>query len=234
MLVCKVILKIRTPRLKIRIKTIAQTNTHVYRLFKIAFGLALFTILYNIAEGFISTYLGFEDESLALFGFGSDSFIEVISGLGIAHMVIRIQKQPNSNRDKFERKALRITGYAFYILVVALVVTSFYNIWIGHNPITTFYGVVISLISILVMWILVVWKRSVGKKLNSEPIMADANCTLVCVYMSIILLISSGIYELTHIPYIDSIGTLGLSFFALKEGKECFEKSNSDKYCACN
>ena len=52
------------------------------KLYNIAFGLALFTIFYNIAEGIISTYIGFEDESLALFGFGSDSFIEVISGLG--------------------------------------------------------------------------------------------------------------------------------------------------------
>ena len=204
------------------------------KLYKIAFGLAIFTIIYNVAEGLISTYLGFEDESLALFGFGADSFIEVISGLGIAHMIVRIQKQPNSNRDQFERTALRITGYAFYTLVVALVLTSFYNIWIGHKPITTFYGVVISAISIVVMWILVAWKRNVGNKLNSEPILADASCTMVCVYMSVILLVSSGIYELTNIPYIDSIGTLGLSYFALKEGIECFEKANSEKYCSCD
>jgi len=204
------------------------------RLYKVAFGLAIFTIIYNIAEGLISTYLGFEDESLALFGFGADSFIEVISGLGIAHMIIRIQKRPNSNRDKFERTALRITGFAFYALVFALVVTSFYNIWSGNNPITTFYGIIISVISIFVMLILVDWKRSIGKKLNSDPILADANCTMVCVYMSIILLVSSGIFELTNIPYIDSIGTLALSYFAFKEGKECFEKAKSEKYCSCD
>lgn len=203
------------------------------RLFKTAFGLAIFTIVYNLAEGLISTTLGIQDESLALFGFGTDSFIEVISGLGIVHMIVRIQRQPESKRDQFERTALQITGYAFYALVIGLVVTSLYNIWTGHNPITTFWGVIISSISILVMWILVLWKRKVGRSLNSEPILADANCTMVCVYMSIILLLSSGIYELTSIPYIDSIGTLGLAYFAFKEGKECFEKANSDKYCSC-
>lgn len=203
------------------------------RLFKIAFGLAIFTIVYNLAEGLISTTLGIQDESLALFGFGTDSFIEVISGLGIVHMIVRIQRQSESKRDQFERTALQITGYAFYALVIGLVVTSLYNIWTGHNPITTFWGVIISSISILVMWILVLWKRKVGRSLNSEPILADANCTMVCVYMSIILLLSSGIYELTSIPYIDSIGTLGLAYFAFKEGKECFEKANSDKYCSC-
>ena len=104
----------------------------------------MFTIFYNVAEGLISTYLGFEDESLALFGFGTDSFIEVISGLGIAHMVLRIQKNPDSNRDNFERTALRVTGFAFYLLVVGLVVSSVYNIWTGHKPLTTFWGVIIS------------------------------------------------------------------------------------------
>ncbi len=212
--------------------TLLTTENKKY--YKIAFGLALFTILYNILEGLISTYLGFEDESLALFGFGSDSFIEVISGLGIAHMIIRIKNNPNSNRDDFEKTALKITGFAFYILVVGLVITSVYNIWTGHKPLTTFWGVVISAISILVMWILVLWKRKVGNKLNSAPILADANCTLVCVYMSIILLLSSGIYEIFKIPYIDSIGTLGLAYFAFKEGKECFEKAKNEVHCCCD
>ncbi len=207
-------------------------NSHE-KLYKIAFWLAVFTIVYNILEGIISTYLGFEDESLTLFGFGSDSFIEVISGLGIAHMVIRIKKNPDSKRDNFERTALRITGFAFYMLVVGLVITSVYNIWINHKPITTFWGLVISVISIIVMWGLVLRKRSVGRQLKSEPILADANCTMVCIYMSVILLVSSGLYELFQISYIDSIGTLILSYFAFKEGKECFEKANSDTYCSC-
>lgn len=204
------------------------------KLYKIAFGLAVFTIIYNIAEGLVSTYLGFEDESLALFGFGSDSFIEVVSGLGIAHMIVRIQNNPESKRDDFERTALRITGIAFYSLVAGLVITSIFNIWTGHKPLTTFWGVLISTLSILIMWILVVWKRNVGNRLNSAPILADANCTRVCVYMSIILLASSGIYELFRIPYIDSLGTLGLAYFAFKEGKECFEKAKSDKNCCCD
>lgn len=202
-------------------------------LYKWAWGLSLFTIFYNIGEGIVSTILGFEDGSLTLFGFGADSFIEVISGLGIAHMVTRIQRNKNSNRDGFERTALRITGFSFYILVAGLAITSIYNIYTKHNPSTTIFGVVISIISIVVMWALAYGKTKVGKNLNSDAILADAECTKVCIYMSIILLVSSGIYELFHIPYIDSIGTLGLSYFAFKEGKECFEKAKSNKICCC-
>ena len=201
--------------------------------YNLAFGLAIFTIVYNIVEGVISMYLGFEDESLALFGFGADSFIEVISGLGILHMITRIKMNPDSHRDRFEKTALKITGVAFYILVAGLVSSSLYNIWTGHKPETTFWGVVISLISIIMMWALVYGKRIAGKALDSDPILADANCTLVCLYMSVVLLVSSGIYELTGIGYIDSLGGLGLAWFAFHEGRECFEKVKSDKYCSC-
>ncbi|MEA1784656.1 cation transporter [Arenibacter sp. GZD96] len=203
------------------------------RLYNIAFGLALFTIIYNVFEGILATYLGFEDESLALFGFGSDSFIEVISGIGIAFMILRIQKRPESQRAHFERTALKITGIAFYILVLGLTFSAVYALWSGHTPATTFWGVIISISSILVMWILVVWKKKIGHQLHSTPLLADANCTKICVYMSVILLLSSAIYELTAIQYIDSIGTLGLSYFAFKEGKECFEKVKGNHYCGC-
>jgi divalent metal cation (Fe/Co/Zn/Cd) transporter len=207
--------------------------TQKKRLYKLAFGLALFTIIYNIVEGLISIYFGYEDEILVLFGFGTDSFIEVISGIGIAHMVLRIQSNPNSNRDRFEKTALQITGFSFYTLVIGMVVSAIYNIWKGNKPETTFWGIIIAIASIIIMWILIIEKKKVGKQLDSEAILADAECTKVCIYMSIVLLISSGIYELTNIAYIDSIGTLGLAYFAFNEGKECFEKAKHNKYCSC-
>ena len=103
----------------------------------------------------------------------------------------------------------------------------------SHRPETTFSGIIISLVSIVIMWILLGYKSHVGNKLQSDAIRADAECTRVCIYMSVILLLSSGIYELTSIPMIDSLGTLGLSFFAWKEGKECFDKSKNNTHCSC-
>jgi divalent metal cation (Fe/Co/Zn/Cd) transporter len=203
------------------------------RFYRIALGLAVFTILYNIAEGLVSMYFGYQDESLALFGFGADSFIEVLSGFGIAHMVLRIQKKPQSNRDDFERTALKVTGYAFYALVIGLAATSIYNLWIGRKPETTLWGVIIALISIAVMWVLVIRKRKVGRQLNSAAILADAECTKVCIYMSLILLFSSGIYELTKFGFMDTLGTLGLAYLSFKEGRECFKKAKGNNHCSC-
>lgn len=203
------------------------------KLYSIALALAVFTILYNLVEGIIATWFGYEDETLTLFGFGVDSFIEMISGIGIMHMVLRIRHHPNANRDSFERTALRITGTAFYLLVVGLLAGAALVIYLGKKPETTFWGVIISIISIAVMLGLIYGKRYTGNRLKSEAILADANCTLVCVYMSVILLLSSALYELTGLPYIDAAGTLGLAWFSYKEGKECFEKAASDKYCGC-
>jgi divalent metal cation (Fe/Co/Zn/Cd) transporter len=204
------------------------------RLYRITFGLAAFTIVYNIIEGLVATYFGYEDGSLALFGFGLDSFIEAISGLGIAHMVLRIRFQPDGNRDKFENTALRITGVAFYLLAVGLTVSGCHNILTGQKPETTFWGVIISLISILIMWMLIYGKIRVGAQLNSEAILADARCTKVCIYMSVVLLAASAIYELTKIPYVDAIGTLGLAYLSYVEGKECFEKARTNGNCSCS
>lgn len=203
------------------------------RFYKLAFGFAVFTIVFNVIEGLFSTYFGYADESLALFGFGVDSFIEVISGIGIAHLVWRIQQNPESLRDDFERTALKITGFAFYILVAGLLTTAAYNIWSGNKPATTFWGVVVSIISIVVMLGLIAGKTRAGTQLNSEAILADAECTRVCVYMSVVLLASSLIYELTNFAYIDIAGTLGIAFLAFREGRECFEKAEGNSHCAC-
>ncbi len=201
-------------------------------LYKKAFLLSLFTIFYNIAEGLVSIALGYSDETLTLFGFGADSFIEVISGIGIAVMIIRIRNHPESVVSEFEIKALKVTGSAFYLLAVSLAAATIINIVKHHKPETTFWGIVISLVSIIVMSWLMISKKRTGKALNSEPVLADANCTKVCIYMSIVLLVSSLIYEFTGFAYADALGAAGLIYFSISEGKEAFEKARG-KQCDC-
>jgi divalent metal cation (Fe/Co/Zn/Cd) transporter len=204
------------------------------RLYKFALYLALFTIFYNIPEGLISIFFGVTDESFTLLGFGLDSFAEVLSGVGIAHMILRSGSNPDIDRDNFERNALRVTGVSFYILTAGLVFTGIYNFVTAHKPETTVWGIVISLVSIAVMLLLVYGKKKVGRKLSSAAILADAECTKVCIYMSVILLVSSVAYELLKIPYIDALGTLGLAFYSFREGRECFEKVKTGNLCSCD
>lgn len=204
------------------------------RLLKIALGLSIFTILYNIIEGLFSTYFGFVDETLTLFGFGIDSFIEAISAIGITNMIIQIRRNAYITKSNFEKTALRITGYSFYLLAAGLLISATVNFISGSKPQTTLWGIIISSVSIAIMVVLSLWKLKIGKKLHSNPIIADARCTLVCIYMSVVLLLSSAVYELTHFAYTDIIGAVALAYLSFKEGRECFEKVKSGKSCSCN
>ena len=201
---------------------------------KLAFILSLITIFYNVIEGLISVYFGAGDETLALLGFGIDSFVEVISGIGIAHMILRMKYSKVETRDKFEKTALRITGTAFFLLTAGLVIGSVLNIIYDIKPVTTVPGIIIAGISILTMYWLMTSKLKVGKALNSDAIIADANCTKTCFYLSFILLAASGLYELFNIVYFDILGSLGIAYFAFKEGREAFEKVKSGNLlCNC-
>ena len=212
--------------------TFSQITENKY--WQYALWLALFTVFYNFAEGLISIYFGAQDETLTLFGFGVDSFIEVMSGVGILAMVLRIRQNPETPRSQFEQTALRITGTSFYILAAGLGATGIYNLFTVHKPATTLPGLIISIISITVMWALVMGKRKVGHALASAPILADANCTMVCIYMSVILLVSSLIYQFTGFGLIDSLGAFGLIYFSIREGKEAFEKAANANAICCD
>jgi len=203
------------------------------KMINIALLLAVITVFYNILEGLISVYFGVEDETLSLFGFGLDSFVEVMSGIGIWHMIMRIKNNKSRNTDNFEKTALKVTGISFYILTIGLILTVAYNVYTGHKPKTTFWGVIISSISILTMILLMYFKLNAGKKLKSDAIIADAHCTKTCVYLSIVLLAASVLYEIFKIGYIDSAGALLIAYYALKEGKESIEKSKGKQCDDC-
>jgi len=203
------------------------------KLLNVALYLSIITIFYNIIEGIVSIHFGFEDETIALFGFGIDSFVEVISGIGIFHMAIRMKRTNVETHDKFERTALRITGTVFYLLTIGLIAGAILNVIYSVEPNTTLIGIIVALFSIITMYILMKAKLKVGNKLNSQAIIADANCTKTCFYLSFILLASSGLYEIFGIAYFDIIGALGIAYFAFNEGREAFEKAKKNKIECC-
>ncbi len=202
---------------------------------RIALWLSIITIVYNVAEGLVSVYFGSTDDTLVLLGFGIDSFVEVISGIGILHMVLRMQHSEIKNHDKFERLALRITGSAFILLAVGLVAGSILRLINKAMPETTLPGIIIALISIATMYFLMYYKLKAGKILDSEAIIADAHCTKTCLYLSFILLVSSLLYQFFRINYIDIAGSLGIAWYAFSEGRQSLEKARKNQLsCSCS
>lgn len=194
--------------------------------------LALLTIGYNLVEGGVSMALGAADETLALFGFGVDSFIEVISAVGVWHMLRRIRANGGESRDDFEQLALRITGGAFYLLTVGLVATAVMSLTMQHRPTTTFWGMVVALVSMSFMWLLIHYKTKVGRALNSPAILADAACSKACLSLSVVLLLASGGFQLTGVGSLDALGALLIAWLSYKEGREAFAKAKGIP-CSC-
>ncbi len=209
-------------------KSLSQVN-----LYSTANLLALITIFYNLFEGIVSMWLGAADETLALFGFGVDSFIEVFSAVGVWHMIRRIRANGGETRDEFERRALRITGASFYLLASGLALTALVSLLQHHKPETTFWGIIVSLASISFMWLLIHYKTKVGRALHSDAILADAACSRACVYLSLVLLVASLGYEMTGIASLDAIGAIIIAWFAGKEGREAFGKAKG-LGCSCS
>lgn len=204
------------------------------KFIQLALILTLITLTYNLAEGLVSVFFGISDDTLVLLGFGVDSFVEMISAFGILHMVLRMRKSQADTPDSFEKNALRITGTAFFLLTVGLVAGVVINFATQAKPETTMVGVIVSSASILTMWFLMRAKQNVGRKLNSAAIIADANCTKTCFYLSFVLLASSLLYEFTGIGWVDSVGSLGIAWFAFTEGREAFEKARTGNLsCGC-
>ena len=107
---------------------------------------------------------------------------------------------------------------------------SFYK---GYKPETTLWGIIVSAISILTMWILMHYKMKIGRQFNSQALLADAACTKTCIYLSVILLIASAGYEVTGIGALDSLGALGIAILSFREGREALEKSRGNLACSC-
>jgi divalent metal cation (Fe/Co/Zn/Cd) transporter len=203
------------------------------RLYARATLLAGVTIGYNIVEGLVSVFFGLADDTVALFGFGLDSFVEVISGVGIWHMMRRLRASAGGEgADGFEKTALRVTGGAFYLLTGGLVLTAAWNLVAGRAPETTFWGIVVAAVSIVTMWLLIRLKMSVGRALGSAAIVADAACTRACLALSFVLLAASLGYEATGLRHIDTLGALAIAWFSWREGREAFTKARTGT-CSC-
>jgi divalent metal cation (Fe/Co/Zn/Cd) transporter len=206
----------------------------VGQLLQAAWVLSMVTVVYNVFEGVISMLLGSSDEALSLLGFGADSFVEVISGIGVAHMVWRMQRNNYAERSRFETQALKITGFSFYGLAAALVLGAANSIYYGLMPESTVPGVIISIVSIASMYLLYRYKMAVGKALGSQPIISDAHCTKTCFYLSFILLAASLLYALFKIPYVDAAGSVAIGWYAFKEGREALGKARGEACSCCN
>ena len=147
--------------------------------------LEYFTISWNLLEGTISVAAGVLAGSIALVGFGFDSFIESASG-GV--LLWRLHLDHPERREQAERFALKLVGASFLLLAVYVTVDAVKSLVKHEPPAPTYLGIGIAALSLLVMPLLARAKRRIAKEIHSHALEADARQTDICTYLSAILL----------------------------------------------
>lgn len=184
--------------------------------------LSYFTVGYNIVEGILSIGLGLATGSIALVGFGSDSFIESLSG---SIMIWRFTKKFKSveEEEQVEKRAQKLVAYTFFILGSYVLFESVKDLLLREPPEPSLFGIIIAILSLIIMPTLTYLKYQTGKKLNSKSLMSDSMQTLVCVMMSFALLLSLGLNYLFNIWWVDPLAGLVFVIILYREGIEAYK-----------
>lgn len=199
--------------------------------------LSWFTIGYNILEGLVSVYFGLEKESIALAGFGLDSFIEVASASVVLwRFQSEIGKRKAISLD-VERRAVFVIGLLFVVLGIITGTGCVIKLAQRAQPETAIPGILVSVISLSFMFYLWLSKKNVAAGLNSATMMKDADCSLACIKLSTVLLGGSLVFFL--LPsywWADSAAGLVLATLIGKEGVEAIQASRHENFsggCGC-
>jgi divalent metal cation (Fe/Co/Zn/Cd) transporter len=189
------------------------------------------TIAYNLAEGLVAMAFGWADDSIALFGFGADSFIEVASALLV---LWKLLDQGSLAR---ERKATLGIGWLFLLLAVGIAGGALLQLAAQRHPPTTVPGLVISALSLAFMAYL--WRAKLGaaKALDSATLEADAACSLACIQLSVVLFAGSLLFLVRpSLWWADATAALGLALLIGKEGLSMVRAARSEAFtggCGC-
>ncbi len=199
---------------------------------KRAIQLSWFTICYNIIEGLVSVYFGLEKDSIALAGFGADSFIEVASAIVV---LWRFKGEAGFSTPLAlanERTATRIIGWLFVLLAAGTIAGSALKLFQHGSPDTTIPGVIISLLSLSFMFYLWSAKKKVARALDSATVAKDADCSLACIKLSFVLLAGSALYSLSPLFWwVDSAAALAIAFMIGQEGVETIRAAGREDFC---
>lgn len=143
------------------------------------------TLSYNVIEAVVSITAGLLAGSIALVGFGVDAVIESLSG---AVMLWRLNVDDHHRREEFERRALRLIGWSFFVLAAYVGYEAVEKLWRQEAPDRSIVGIVLACCSLAIMPVLARKKQAVSREIASGAMAADAKQTLLCSYLSAILL----------------------------------------------
>lgn len=202
-----------------------------------ALWLARATIAWNVLEGLVAMGFGVAEESVALFGFGVDSWVEVGSA-GVVLWKLTREGGCATTAKKRERAATRWISALFLVLAAGTGVGAIAQLAVGGHPESTVPSVIVSLVSLSFMGFLWQAKLAAARALDSRALLMDAACSLACIRLSAVLLAGSALFAASPaLWWADGAAALVLAALIGKEGWEGWEASGREDFsggCGCS
>lgn len=171
------------------------------------------SITYNLLEALIAIGAGAAAGSVALVGFGLDSVVEVSSGL------IILWQFRHRLPETRERQSLRLLAFSFFSLAAYVALESVRSLIIGADAHPSPVGIGLAIASVVIMPFLSWAQRRTGKALGSNAVVADSTQTLLCTYMSVVLLVGLVLNSTLGWSWADPVAGLVIAGVAIREGR---------------
>ena len=178
--------------------------------------LAAASVSYNLVEAVIAIAAGLVAGSVALVGFGLDSVIEVSSGL------IILWQFRHPLPESRERAAQRLMAFSFFGLAGYVTFESVRALVSGHEPDTSLVGIGLAIASLAIMPFLSWAQRRTGRALGSSAVVADSTQTLLCSYLSAVLLVGLVLNATLGWAWADPVAGLVIAAVAVREGRQAW------------
>ena len=199
-------------------------------LHKKALHVSYFSAGYHILEGLASVLAGASAGSIALLGFGLDSFVESLSGFIIIWRFWKHGTASKQEEEKAEKRALRLIAYSFFILAVYVFYESSKKLYFREIPQPSLLGIIVAVVSLIVMPILFFLKNKTGKSIKSHSLVADSKQQLTCILLSFALLIGLGLNYMYGFWQADPLIGFVIVVYLVKEGVATLKE---EKACNC-
>lgn len=202
-----------------------------------AFWLAWGTVVWNVLEGAVALWFGWSEESIALLGFGVDSWIEVSSAAVVLWRLRGETGRGGGPGLRRERRATRVISALFGLLAAGIALSATLALLQGSEPASTLPGLIVAAVSLSFMFALWAAKRAAARALDSRTMMMDAACSLACIHLSGVLLLGSVVFLVApSLWWADSVAALGLAILVGREGWAGWRAAGAEDFdggCGC-
>jgi cation diffusion facilitator family transporter len=177
------------------------------------------TVGWNVVEGMVAVFAALSAGSVALLGFGIDSFVESASGTVLIWRLRAERRTSVEQMERIERRAQRLVAVSLFGLAIYIAAEAAVRLIARERPGVSAAGITVTILSLGVMWWLARAKRDAARALGSRALEADAVQTTACFWLSLIVLSGIALNAVFGWWWADPLAALGMTYFLVREAR---------------